>query len=86
MKLLPLLLLLPLSSLANPYIEYKNETNKKTSDVRLGVQKKFFYVEAGPKSWETGYKVKKGNFTFKGKLESKQKKKLETEVRYTFKK
>ena len=53
------------------------------------------YVEAGPmtdgKSFEMGYKFKRGNWTIKGKVESKDRKnrdfigsKVETEIRYTF--
>ena len=53
------------------------------------------YVEAGPmtngNSFEMGYKFKRGNWTFKGKFEGKDKNtkdfigsKVETEIRYTF--
>ena len=91
------------SAQANTYIEVKNELPFKDFDsqqdvthLRLGY--KFdnnMYVEGGPmtdgKSFEMGYKFKRGNLTFKGKVESKDRKdrdfidsKVETEIRYTF--
>ena len=53
------------------------------------------YVEGGPmtdgKSFEAGYKFTRGNWTFKGKVEAKDRNdrdfigsKVETEIRYTF--
>lgn len=88
---------------ANTYIEVKNELPfrdfKSQQDVthyRLGY--KFdnnMYVEGGPmtdgKSFEAGYKFTRGNWTFKGKVEAKDRNdrdfigsKVETEIRYTF--
>mgnify|MGYP001167999156 CR=1 FL=1 len=91
------------SAQANPYIEIKNElpfvdltSQSSVTHYRLGY--KFdnnMYVEAGPmtngNSFEIGYKFKRGNWTFKGKFEGKDKNtkdfigsKVETEIRYTF--
>ena len=88
---------------ANTYMEVKNEillrdltSQTSTTHYRLGY--KFdnnMYVEVGPmtdeKSFELGYNFKKGNWTFKGKLEDKNVihkdylgRKIETEIRYTF--
>ena len=100
LTLLPLLLV-P-CAFADPYIEVKNELKYRDSlyeqainHIRIGYKgKRNFYVEAGPRtdgtSAELGYKFNKGNFTFKGKWEGSKtedlKHKVETEVRYTFKK
>ena len=91
------------SAQANTYIEVKNElpfrdfdSQQDITHLRLGY--KFdnnMYVEAGPmtdgKSFEIGYKFKTRNWTFKGKVESKDRNdrdfigsKVETEIRYTF--
>ena len=91
------------SAQADTYIEVKNElpfrdfdSQQDVTHLRLGY--KFdnnMYVEGGPmtdgKSFEMGYKFQKGNWTFKGKVESKDRNdrdfigsKVETEIRYTF--
>ena len=88
---------------ADTYIEVKNElpfrdfdSQQDVTHLRLGY--KFdnnMYVEGGPrtdgKSFEMGYKFQRGNWTFKGKVESKDRNdrdfigsKVETEIRYTF--
>ena len=93
-KIMRILLLLLLSSqaTANPYIEYKNKydlrlNESKENFIRLGVKGKHFYIEAGNKSAEAGYKFQHEKITFKGKVESTKnfkKTSLETEVRVTF--
>jgi len=89
MKILFITLLLIASNVeaARPYIEYKNKYDLKSKEnfLRIGAQGKHFYFEAATKSAEAGYKFKRENFTFKGKVESTKKKTtLETEIRYTF--
>ena len=93
--LIALMLCLSPAAFAAPYIEYKNSWNiperKDVHNLRLGYKtEKNFYGEIGPRSngyaAETGYKIKKGAFTFKGKWEGSKtdefKHKLETEIRY----
>jgi len=89
--------------LANPYIEFKNELpmrdttlGTETNHLRLGYKlDNNFYIESGPMTggygFETGYKVQKGKWIFKGKFEGSNtnnkdyfKSKLQTEIRYTF--
>jgi len=82
-KLLGLIILAPMMSHANPYIEYKHEHqhkdwkfDKNTQHLRFGYKAdNNLYLEAGPMtdgySWESGYKFKRDKFTFKGKLETK---------------
>ena len=96
-----MMILFPISALASPYIEYKNELKYKDTNFkkdihhfRVGYQtKKNFYFEAGPlsncTSAEAGYKFEKGPLTIKVKWEGSKTEsldhKLETEMRYTWK-
>lgn len=90
---------------ANPYIEMKNELpfldmeykdRDPITHYRLGYKwDNNMYAEfghmTGGTSYEMGYKFDKGNWTFKGKLEGKDRNnanfinnKIQTEIRYTF--
>jgi len=82
-RYLLLILLIPMSAFAGPYIEYKHEYEMRdwryTKDVnhlRIGYKAdNNLYFEIGPMtdgySHEAGYKFKVNKFTFKGKLETK---------------
>jgi len=87
---------------ATPYIAYAHElpfedfkSQSETHSFRLGYISNGMYIEAGPMTgghgMEMGYKVKKGNWTFKTKYEGEEtsqrdyfKSKIETEVIYKF--
>jgi hypothetical protein len=101
--LLTILLFCPTLVTANTYIYFNNEvpfqdfkSQESNSYLRLG--HKFdnnFYIEGGPatygSSYEAGYQVTTGRWTFKGKWEGEDSNesqhfdsKIETEIKYTF--
>lgn len=74
-----------------------NHRQTETHSLRMGYIANGMYIEAGPMtgghSYEMGYKVKKGNWIFKAKLEGEETKyndmfnnKIESEIIYTFRK
>mgnify|MGYP006970503397 FL=1 len=83
MKLIMTILIMsiPMTALANPYLEFKNVvpfrdtySQPSMSHLRLGYKlKNNLYVEGGVMShgtsYEAGYKFSKGNWTIKGKWE-----------------
>jgi len=83
MKLIMTILMMsiPMTALANPYLEFKNVvpfrdtySQTSTSHLRLGYKlKNNLYVEGGVMShgtsYEAGYKFSRGNWTIKGKWE-----------------
>jgi len=83
MKLIMTILMMsiPMTALANPYLEFKNVvpfrdtySQPSISHLRLGYKlKNNLYVEGGVMShgtsYEAGYKFSKGNWTIKGKWE-----------------
>ena len=83
MKLIMTILIMsiPMTALANPYLEFKNVvpfrdtySQPSISHLRLGYKlKNNLYVEGGVMShgtsYEAGYKFSKGNWTIKGKWE-----------------
>ena len=83
MKLIMTILMMsiPMTALANPYLEFKNVvpfrdtySQPSISHLRLGYKlKNNLYVEGGVMShgtsYEAGYKFSRGNWTIKGKWE-----------------
>ena len=79
--IMTILMSIPMTILANPYLEFKNvvpfvDTYSQTSisHLRLGYKlKNNLYVEGGVMShgtsYEAGYKFSRGNWTIKGKWE-----------------